>query len=86
MFFLGKMNGCRAGRHQQALAEAILKDPAVDSLSSFIGVDGANATLNTATNAITNLGATALGTTTADASGTVSTLARPVSTSRKDSA
>ncbi len=32
--------------HQQALAEAILKDPAVDSLSSFIGVDGANATLN----------------------------------------
>ncbi len=33
-------------QHQQALAEAILKDPAVDSLSSFIGVDGANATLN----------------------------------------
>ena len=33
-------------QHQQALAEAILKDPAVESLSSFIGVDGANATLN----------------------------------------
>ncbi|CAH0352962.1 MdtB/MuxB family multidrug efflux RND transporter permease subunit [Aquabacterium sp. CECT 9606] len=32
---------------QQRLAEVILKDPAVESLSSFIGVDGANATLNT---------------------------------------
>ncbi len=32
--------------HQQALADAILQDPAVDSLSSFIGVDGANTTLN----------------------------------------
>jgi multidrug efflux pump len=31
---------------QQALARAILKDPAVASLSSFIGVDGTNATLN----------------------------------------
>ncbi|MDR2000482.1 MAG: MdtB/MuxB family multidrug efflux RND transporter permease subunit [Zoogloeaceae bacterium] len=31
---------------QQALAEVILQDPAVASLSSFIGVDGANATLN----------------------------------------
>jgi multidrug efflux pump len=31
---------------QQALAEVILKDPAVESLSSFIGVDGANTTLN----------------------------------------
>ncbi|MEN9629102.1 MAG: hypothetical protein RJA10_2329 [Pseudomonadota bacterium] len=31
---------------QQALAEVILQDPAVRSLSSFIGVDGANATLN----------------------------------------
>ncbi len=31
---------------QQALAEAILKDPDVLSLSSFIGVDGTNATLN----------------------------------------
>jgi multidrug efflux pump len=32
--------------HQQALAAAILKDPNVDSLSSFIGVDGNNMTLN----------------------------------------
>ena len=31
---------------QQALATVILKDPAVESLSSFIGVDGTNATLN----------------------------------------
>src|SRR5262252_5446507 len=31
---------------QQALADAILKDPDVESLSSFIGVDGANTTLN----------------------------------------
>jgi multidrug efflux pump len=31
---------------QQALARIILEDPAVDSLSSFIGVDGQNATLN----------------------------------------
>ncbi len=31
---------------QQALAKVILKDPAVESLSSFIGVDGTNATLN----------------------------------------
>src|SRR5207237_142935 len=31
---------------QQALAEVILKDPAVESLSSFIGVDGINTTLN----------------------------------------
>jgi multidrug efflux pump len=34
------------GERQQALAEQILKDPAVQNLSSFIGVDGANATLN----------------------------------------
>src|SRR5262249_13945507 len=34
-------------QRQQALADAILKDPAVDHLSSFIGVDGANPTLNT---------------------------------------
>jgi multidrug efflux pump len=32
---------------QQALADVILKDPAVDHLASFIGVDGANPTLNT---------------------------------------
>jgi multidrug efflux pump len=31
---------------QQALASAILKDPDVESLSSFIGVDGTNTTLN----------------------------------------
>jgi multidrug efflux pump len=34
-------------QHQEALAEAILKDPDVVSLSSFIGVDGSNMTLNT---------------------------------------
>ncbi len=31
---------------QQTLAEAILRDPAVESLSSFIGIDGTNSTLN----------------------------------------
>jgi multidrug efflux pump len=31
---------------QQALAEQVLRDPDVQSVSSFIGVDGANATLN----------------------------------------
>ncbi len=31
---------------QQALARVILQDPAVESLSSFIGVDGTNTTLN----------------------------------------
>ena len=33
-------------QHQQALADVILKDPDVVSLSSFIGVDGSNTTLN----------------------------------------
>ncbi len=33
-------------RQQQALSRVILKDPAVESLSSFIGVDGTNTTLN----------------------------------------
>ncbi len=33
-------------QRQQALAAAILKDPDVASLSSFIGVDGTNSTLN----------------------------------------
>ncbi len=33
-------------REQQQLAQVILKDPAVDSLSSFIGIDGTNTTLN----------------------------------------
>jgi len=32
--------------HQQQLADALLQDPAVESLSSFIGVDGSNPTLN----------------------------------------
>jgi multidrug efflux pump len=31
---------------QQALSKVILQDPAVDNLSSFIGVDGTNTTLN----------------------------------------
>ena len=31
---------------QESLARAILKDPAVESVSSFIGVDGVNTTLN----------------------------------------
>jgi len=33
-------------KRQQSLADVILKDPAVESLSSFIGVDGTNSTLN----------------------------------------
>ena len=33
-------------RRQQAVAETILRDPAVESLSSFIGVDGTNTTIN----------------------------------------
>ncbi len=33
-------------RLQQSLTGVILKDPAVDSLSSFIGIDGTNTTLN----------------------------------------
>src|SRR5205823_5949549 len=37
--------GAMAAR-QQELAEVILKNPAVESLSSFIGVDGTNTTLN----------------------------------------
>ncbi|MFI4940327.1 MAG: efflux RND transporter permease subunit, partial [Burkholderiales bacterium] len=31
---------------QQALAKVVLQDPAVESLSSFIGIDGVNTTLN----------------------------------------
>jgi len=34
-------------QRQQALAEAMLRDPDVEHISSFIGVDGANPTLNT---------------------------------------
>ena len=33
-------------KRQQQLVDVILKDPAVDSLSSFIGVDGTNTTMN----------------------------------------
>jgi len=33
-------------RRQQALANAILEDPGVESLSSFIGIDGTNTTVN----------------------------------------
>ena len=33
-------------KKQQELADIILQDPAVDSLSSFIGIDGTNITLN----------------------------------------
>ena len=33
-------------KRQQALTKVILQDPAVESLSSFIGVDGTNTTLN----------------------------------------
>ncbi len=33
-------------RRQQALVDAMLKDPAISSISSFIGVDGGNTTLN----------------------------------------
>ena len=36
----------RMAEQQQKLVAAILKNPAVDSLSSFIGVDGTNTTLN----------------------------------------
>jgi multidrug efflux pump len=33
-------------QHQQEMARVILKDPAVESISSFIGIDGTNATIN----------------------------------------
>ena len=33
-------------KRQQALAKVILQDPGVESLSSFIGIDGVNTTLN----------------------------------------
>ena len=33
-------------RQQQALSKVILQDPAVESLSSFIGIDGTNTTIN----------------------------------------
>ena len=34
-------------QRQQALGKVILQDPAVESISSFIGIDGTNTTLNT---------------------------------------
>ena len=36
----------RMGQLQEKLADALLKDPAVQSISSFAGVDGTNTTLN----------------------------------------
>ncbi len=33
-------------QHQQALARVVLSDPAVENISSFIGIDGTNTTLN----------------------------------------
>ena len=49
----GHLRGARSrsrsramAERQQALARVVLEDPAVESLSSFIGVDGTNATLN----------------------------------------
>ncbi|MDB5393313.1 MAG: mdtB [Rhodospirillales bacterium] len=42
----GTVSYAAMAERQQALAAAILKDPDVDSLSSFIGVDGSNTTLN----------------------------------------
>ena len=36
----------RVADRQQALARAVLRDPAVASVTSFIGVDGVNQTLN----------------------------------------
>ncbi len=36
----------RMAQYQQALAAVVLKDPAVENLSSFIGIDGTNITLN----------------------------------------
>ncbi len=40
------MSFAAMAERQQALARIILQDPAVESLSSFIGVDGTNTTLN----------------------------------------
>jgi multidrug efflux pump len=42
----GTVSYAAMAERQQALATAILKDADVDSLSSFIGVDGSNTTLN----------------------------------------
>jgi multidrug efflux pump len=42
----GDISYAAMAAHQQALADAILQDPDVLRLASFIGVDGTNATLN----------------------------------------
>ena len=42
----GTISFAAMATHQQALADAILKDRDVVSLASFIGIDGTNATLN----------------------------------------
>jgi len=42
----GAISFTAMAERQQALADVILRDPAVESLSSFIGVDGTNTTLN----------------------------------------
>ena len=42
----GAVSFAAMSERQQALARVVLADPAVDSLTSFIGVDGSNATLN----------------------------------------
>ncbi len=52
-------------KDQQALGNLVLKDPAVDNISSFIGIDGTNVTLNSgriliALKSISNRGETAL--------------------------
>ena len=36
----------RQWERQQALARVVLNDPAVENVSSFIGIDGTNTTLN----------------------------------------
>ena len=46
---LKRLNPSRFPRwrdEQQLLTQVILKDPAVESLSSFIGIDGTNTTVN----------------------------------------
>ena len=56
---------------QQALVEVILQDPAVDSLSSFIGVDGSNTTLNSGRLLINLKEKSARGVDASDASGVI---------------
>jgi multidrug efflux pump len=42
----GGISFAAMAERQQALAKVVLRDPAVESLSSFIGIDGTNTTLN----------------------------------------